>query len=203
MKKLFFFFIVGIILCVFIAEVTMGKDNIVKGDNPQYRIFFWGDSIKDMGELEKLTYVQCVKKIRPDKILSDDNIIRYYWDEQLIEYAYKKIKDKFDDRGSFFTIVLGDKIIYHGLNKVQSNILAKWHKYSGTDYPVIIEIPSSNPNNLILALKPKDDYNFGTLRDFEKKEHKKILNKDVLEYFKQQGKIVRGKIDFEAVTGLK
>ena len=183
--------------------ISSDKLNNDSGDS-KFKIIFWGDRIKDIQELNGLTYEQCMAKFIPKEILNDKYISKYYWDEQLLEYEFFKIgKDtgeQFILTQGYFTIVFDREIIIHGLSKVLINDSAR--KYDNSDYPVITVKAPINPNNSMFALKPKYFPLFGLLRDHNEKEQKRFLNmftQEIPKYFEKQGKLIRGKIDLDKI----
>ena len=167
-------------------------------DNSNFMLIFWDYNIEDIMDIETLTYRQLISKYIPLEILSDEYIARYYWDEQLIEFENDRIDE---DTGrtlmlsvGFFSMVLDNKIILHGLNRML-DVSTKRNKYDNSNYPAIILKRCSNPGNLILALKPRYKPERSLFRDYDEEEQKRLLNQEVLKYFEEQGKIVRGKMD--------
>lgn len=190
-----------------------------------FTIMFWDTNINRnpeiLEEIKGLTYSQFIenKKIKIRANLTDDYIIKYHWDDQLLEIdqaKWEKDRMETDEEGTgfhsyFFTIVLNEKIIYHGIARigqtsvwlVREPIRKILLKYDRSNYPSITVIGIINEGAIsVLALKPRLGNGIYT-REFDEKEQKKILNDDVLEYFKKQGKIVRGKLDLDKHFGIR
>jgi hypothetical protein len=179
-------------------------EKIQLNDNGNFKLIIWGYSVEDIKDIETLTYRQLISKHIPGGMLSDKYIARYYWDEQLIEYEYYRIKEEtgkyFPMSELFFSIVLNNKIILHGICRTMSERAIKI-KYDDSNYPAIVSRRCSNPGNWILALKPRYYPIDSLFRDYDEEEQKRLLNQEVLKYFEAQGKIVRGKMDLNKLFG--
>lgn len=168
-----------------------------------FMILFWDSG--ELDEIKNLTYPQLIEKIKPREILTEDYILKYYWDEQLLEFDLEKYRNGADSgiigiNCSFFTIVLNKRIIYHGISRMI--IPSVMMKGDDSGYPAITNFPKKNKKTTILALTPSFTP-FDTLKDFNVKEQKKILNTEVLKYFEKKGKIIRGKKDLNEILGYK
>ena len=179
--------------------------NTTAENNPDksagFRILFWR-GVKDMKDIKDLTYKQLLSKYRPFEVLSDDYILKYYWDEQVLEIDRKKggsLGWIVGSASQYFSIVLNDMIIYHGISRT---ILFNWERKDDySNYPAITFKDTHNKDIALLVLKPKFLPIFQYFRDYDEKEKKKILNKDVLKYFKKQGKIIMGKVNIKKIYG--
>jgi len=194
------------ILLIFLilpVDLSMSKDKSSNDGN--FKIIFWGSNVSDMDMLENYSYSQLISKYDPLQILSDKHIVKYYWDEQLIEYDYNKLKE---DSGNYFILTLGlfsivlkNDIIYHGINRTNMTAV-KW-KYDDSNYPALIGEGCVHPGSQILVLKPRYLPASFYFKDYDKAEREAILNNDVLKYFEDKGKIIRGKIDLKKLFGRK
>lgn len=172
------------------------------GNDFNFKIIFWGSSVSDMNVLQGSIYSQIISKFNPKRILDDKYILKYYWDEQLIEFDNKRImndtgKHFIKLEGGLFSVVLNNKFVYHGINELI--IMPQKNKFTDSNYPSIISKASINPEILILALKPNNRPLLDIFRDFDKKEQNTILYEEVLKYFEKQGKIIRGKINLDEI----
>lgn len=191
------------ILIIIIAPTVSSFAEETTNSSDGFRILFWE---YDSGELDKgitdLTYSQLMQKLKPLDILTEDMINKYYWDEQVLEINLEKYRSDpskwiIGTSSLFFTIVLNKDIIYHGISRIMEPEFKQ--KYDDSDYPALIRKMTNKENIILIALKPKYEPPPALLNYYDEKEQNKILNKKVLEYFKKQGKIVRGKIDFNAI----
>ena len=199
---------------IFITPSIYSFANNTSDMPANFKIIFWDTNlIKNpdiLEEIKGISYQQFIvnKKIELRRILPDDNIIKYHWDDQLIEidlinWEKYLTEKKFNKYGFFFTIVLNEKIIYHGFNGLNHPLL--WPeqirkillKYNESDYPSINAIGINNESTISLwALNPRSGV-YLHFREYDKKEQEKILNKEVFEYFEKKGKIVRGNLDLK------
>jgi hypothetical protein len=212
---------------LFVFFITPSTYSLENNDNESnesegYRIIFWGTNLKRnpniLEDIKGLTYTQFIanKKIKIASVLPDNFIIKYYWDEQLLEIDHSSWRKYCDEKGMgwydfFFTIVLNNKIIYHGIDRTfypsrwPEQIRETMWKYDESNYPAIkaVNIKNEDANTKILVLKPRFYPNpfDGTLRDYDEKEQKKILNEEILKYFEKSGKIIRGKKDIQKILG--
>ena len=197
MRHKYFIYLFIIFMVTNGSSLTMG--NMPKSES--YQIIFWDDKTKEFEDILGLDLKVLLKKNSPLFILTDKYIHKYYWDEQLIEIEYDKIKedtgDYFPMSTSIFTIVLDGSILYHGMSRFVIGAMIR--EYDDHNYPVIVGRRSINPNNFILALKPKF-YPIGDIfRDYPAEEQQKLLNMDVYKYFKEMGKIVEGRVDLTKI----
>ena len=77
------------------------------------------------------------------------------------------------------------------------------YRYEDSNYPGLIIEDSVHPECYTLVLKPRYLPSSFYFRDYNKVEREAILNGDVLKYFEDKGKIVRGKIDIDKLFGYK
>ena len=191
------------ILIIIIAPTvsSFAKETINSSDG--FRILFWDyESGKLDKEITDLTYLQLMKKLKPLDILTEDMINKYYWDEQVLEINLEKYRNDtghwiIGESSGFFTIVLNNDVLYHGISRIIEPEFKQ--KYDDSDYPALIHNMTNKENIILIALKPKYEPAPALFNYYDEKEQNKILIKKVLEYFKKQGKIVRGKIDFKAI----
>jgi len=204
--KLYFFYISIVLFSImFIACFSMDK-NKVKDHiyNKGFTIVFWGMDVDSIEDLEKSQFDELLLKHTPDKKVEDKDILRYYWDEQLIEIDYKSIDGRpgfpVEISGKFFSLVLNNKIVFHGLNRTGLDILvARMREYDDSDYPAMISFRCTNDKNAILALKPKYLQISSIFRMYSEQDQRRILHPEVLEHFEKQGKIIRGTIDLRGL----
>jgi hypothetical protein len=204
MKK----FILVMIITIFafiISTAGHGLGNNASSKNNYFEIIFWNYKYNDFEELEKLTYTQLISQYKPAQVLSDKYILKYYWDEQLLEIDNARyLKDTGHQSigaGKLFSIILNNKIVYHGIVRTAQFVMKM--KYDDSDYPAIITKLSSDQNKIILALKPKYFPYYDVFRNYTEKEQRKILHQEVLEYFEKCGKIVRGQINLDTLFKYK
>lgn len=198
------FIFVGIIYSIIItpAVYLLADEAFNKPDG--FMILFWNTDSGDIDEgIKNLTYTQLMEKFKPLDMLTDKYILKYYWDEQLLEIDQERYRNEtgiwiIGSSSRFFTIVLNGKIMYHGISRT---ILPSFkQKYDDSNYPAITILAKKTNDTTILALKPKLNP-FTTFKEFDKKKQKRILNQEVLEYFEKEGKIVRGKNDLNVILG--
>ena len=198
-------FLVILSLSIFLAMGCVMKENSLahKNNVNSFEILFWSNENMSIEDLQALTFNQIIAKYSPQYIVSDQFIEKYYWDEQLIEFQCNseqgyRCRNHFPGWG-FFTIVLNNKIIYHGLERtlLPGPALKSKHSDSERDYPAIVLLDCKDQENAVLAIQPKLNRLMKTFRNYDGKEKNNLLNQEVLKYFLKQGKIVRGKIDLE------
>ena len=202
MKKRFILFMI-LFYSIIITPAAYSLDDDILKKNDGFMIVFWDSDSGDIEEIKDLTYPQFIEKIKPLDIVTDGYILKYYWNEQLLEIAQKRYRDdtgtwNIGSSSSFFTIVLNKKIIYYGISRTIQPSFKQ--KYDDSDYPAITRFSKLSEDTTILALTPKFSP-FNTLKDFDEKEQKRILNKEVLKYFEKKGKIFRGKKDLNEILG--
>ena len=196
----------NIILMLYIisTEYSIGMDK--SNHDGKFKIIFWDSDISDIKVLQKSNYHQLISKFIPIEILTDEYIIKYYWEEQLIEYEYDRIKK---DTGEYFiqcgeglfSIVFDNKFIYHGISRV-GLIQSRELKYDYSKYPAIVEIKTNTPKTSVLALKPRFYPYWNLLSSYDEKVQKGVIkNQEILDYFEKQGKIVLGKVDLKKCLG--
>jgi hypothetical protein len=169
-----------------------------------FTIVFWGTDVDSTEDLEKSQFDELLLKHTPDKKVEDKDILRYYWDEQLIEIDYKSIDGRpgypVSISGKFFSLVLNNKIVFHGLNKTGLLLrVARKQEYDDSNYPAMISFRCTNDKNAILALKPKFLPRSSIFRMYSEQDQRRILHPEVLKHFEKQGKIIRGTIDLRGL----
>lgn len=200
MKFELILFMILTYLIIITVEVYPFSDDTYK-NNDGFIIVFWDTDSGNIEEITDLTYPQFIKKVKPKEILTEDLILKYFWDEQLLEFDLKKYRNGANSgiigsSSSFFTIVLNKVIIYHGISRT---VIPSFRvKYDDSDYPAITNFPKNEKGTTILAFTPKFSP-FDTFKDFDEKEQKKILNQEVLKYFEEKGKIIRGKMNLNEI----
>lgn len=184
-----------------VAGHSMEKKNL--DDNSKFKLIIW-DNVEDITDIQTLSYRELTSRYIPFSILSDKYIAKYYWDEQLIEYEYDRLQESpvenFSLSNGFFSIVLDNKIILHGLSRMIDLSPIK-SEYDDRNFPVILLRRCSHQGNWILALKPRYYPKGSLFRDYDEEDQKGLLNQEVLKYFEAQGKIVRGKMDLNKLFG--
>lgn len=167
----------------------------------KFKIIFWDNDVNSLEELQTSEFVEFLSKHAPFITLGENNILKYYWDEQLIEIDYKSIKGDKDyaviSQGRYFSLVLNNIAVYHGLNRTGFIHTALTKQYDDSDYPALILEDCKNDKKVILALKPRYLPSLDLFREYDEKEQKKLLRPEVLKHFEEQGKIIRGKIDLK------
>ena len=194
-----------VILSLFIFMATgcvKGEKQLVRNNSAEsFEILFWAYNDTSIEDLQKLTYNQIVKKYTPLVIVNDEFVEKYYWEEQLIEIQYDRLRNERGiyhlPSGGFFTIAINNQIVCHGINRYM--FTNKKDEYTDADYPAIVILECKNQKNALIAIQPKSFSALKTFRDFEGEEKKDLLNQEVLEFFSKQGKIVRGNIDLESL----
>ena len=194
-----------IIIYVFIipSELVLSKNKIDGNNN--FKLIFWEGNVNKIEELKRVSYIKLINKYNIRQVITDDYFIKYYWDEQLIEIDYKKFVNYTGKHslgaGDFFSIVVNNEVMYSGIVRIMEPVMPR--KYSESNYPDIINypvikiIPCANPEHVILAIKPNYQHSGSILRDYPEREQQKLFVPEVLKYFEEQDKIVRGKIDID------
>ncbi len=188
MKSNFFMTFLIILMGVqFMNSIDLNKDKDF------FKIIFWDKKIdSDIIDLYKLTFEEIKQQYKPSFILTSKHVIKYYWDEQFLVINLENLeKDGFiPSYTSTFTVVFKNKIIFHGLDR--TFISSRKLLYNDSSYPTIQFLPS---NNNILCIKPQFLPISKTFKFFTEEEKRRIINKNIYNYFKKIGKIVHGDFD--------
>lgn len=161
-----------------------------------FLLIFWKNSPADrLEELERLTYGKLIKRYEQLESISDRHILRYYWDEQVIEIDEKLL---FEDNGvgltgsesGFFSIILDGKVIMNGLNRT---IISSTPSASASgEIPVIQLDVDYNNSRLYLVLKPRYEKSYFTYRDYSEEEQQRVAIPELRTHFNETGKMVEG-----------
>lgn len=186
-----------------ILEESNMKISTISKDDP-VKIIFWKISESEFDTLKETGHEKFLEEDKVIYILTDKYISKYYWEEQIFEIEYDKIKEEtgeyFPYSYGFFTIMLNNKILCHGLNRLTKS--ARKNKYDDYSLPTIVELGSIDSTKMLIALKPYylpiDDI----FREYSKQDQKKLLDElgsEVYNHFKEAGKMVEGKVDLKKI----
>jgi len=197
-KKILLFFI---ILIFTILTLTCNKAN------QDFMIIFWNPYKLDKDKFEdirNMTYQELNDEYEKMSIILEDSIIKYYWDEQMVEVNMKLLsektrKDFIPGHLGLFSIVLNDEIILNGRNRTV--ILPNKSPDDKKDIPVIQCDGTYKTEKWFFLLKPKYQRMYLTFKDFNEEERERFLNQlnQIYDYFNLRGKIVRGTVDLSAL----
>lgn len=194
-----------LLITIYVFIISSGyvlSKNKIDGNN-NFKLIFWEGKINKIEDLKRVSYTKLIKKYNIVQVINDGYIIKYYWDEQLIEIDYKKFVNDTGKHslgpGEFFSIVVNNEVIYSGIVKTREPVMPG--RYSVRNYPDIVyyptikTIPCNNPEHIILTIIPNYLHRGAILRDYPEREQQNLFVPEVLKYFEEQDKIVRGKID--------
>jgi len=180
-------FIKKILLIVFIGMNTMISGCKIKNEKYDlFKIIFWEKkSNSDIVDMQSLSYKELAKNYTSSFILTDKDILKYYWEEQFLLVNSDFFNEFIPTNSGCFSVIFDNKVIYTGINR--TFITSKIQLYDESSYPVIQLIQEN-----IFCLKPKYyEINY-TFKNFSDDEKKHIINKDIYNYFKKKNKIVHG-----------
>lgn len=166
-----------------------------KENNDSFKIIFWDKEDLDINQdnsklLKNITYDELLNNRIWFEIKSND-ILEYYWNEQLLVFNRKDLESNtgfyFSDFG-YFTIVMNNKTLYSGI--VRTVELAAIFEEDKMICPVIVS-SYVDEDLIILGLKPsyktKDEFNSTFKLNIDK-----IFDNNVKNYFKKLNTINLG-----------
>ena len=156
--------------------------------------------------LTELSLIELKKRYKILFTITDQNIVKYYWDEQVMTMISNKNSYKMLFNQSwrirtedFFTMVINNKILNYGV---------VWKGYTRFDCPVIFlplvqeDSDSYGENIGLLQFAPfyplSEETKMWHISDFKEEDKKRIMLPELYEYFNAQGKIVRGEFPFKS-----
>jgi len=163
----------------------------------RYELVLWAPRDNSMDFISEIENINDLKsKFLEHLRISDENVIKYYWDEQIMILKY----DDLLSNGEFlacgvFTVLVDDKIVYWGFNNIGLTAVRDDSTEKREKYPSLDGYWIDKENRLYaLVMSPNSKDNSKSFMEFPKEMQDILQRKEIYNIFIEKDKIVRGQL---------
>lgn len=182
------------------VDINIDEYSVLNDNEPEskFKIVIW-DNTDDLNfkNINKLSYDELKKKYKSIIIINEKNVISYYWDEQVVKIITNRKSyltmyniTEISKSNEFFSIILNNKILYNGV---------VWKGGTTTNLTIILSdyFTKFEEDTNIIIIKPFSVMKGTKFMKYSKKDRKKLLFKELYNFFKSKNKIVHGEFPFD------